>query len=119
MPAKGGQTVSRSVGVRMTNGRVSLRWTASPHSARSWLDFPACGAFRWTEAVREAGELADTRHARSEALLHEGVGELRPGEVYFECDQTFAFDSTFSLKGDGRKFVIIASQDRRHVAKPY
>jgi len=72
-------------------------------------------AFRWTEAVSKPGEIADVRHARSEALLHEGVGELRPGEVYFESDQTFAFDSTFSLKGDGRKFVIIASQGGRHV----
>lgn len=76
-------------------------------------------AFRWTEAAPQPGDSAADRHSRNETLLHEGVGELGPGEVYFESDQTFPFDSTFSLKGDGRKFVVIASQERRHVAKPY
>jgi len=79
-------------------------------------EFPA---FRWTEASSQPGDSPTDRHARNETLLHEGVGELGPGEAYFESDQTFPFDSTFSLKGDGRKFVIIASQERRHVAKPY
>lgn len=76
-------------------------------------------AFRWTEAVFQPGEIPGEKHARNETLLHDGVSKLAAGEVYFECDQTFAFDSTFSLKGDGRKFVVIASQGRKHVAKPY
>jgi hypothetical protein len=51
--------------------------------------------------------------------LEEGVDELYPGEVFFRCDQTLVFDTTFELKGDGRRFVIIASGHRKHVAKPY
>lgn len=74
-------------------------------------------AFHWREA--DARDPSVPRHVRDERLLEEGVSALGAGEVYFECDQTVAFDTTFSLKGDGRKFVIIASSGRRHVAKPY
>lgn len=75
-------------------------------------------AFNWTEAAAiEDG--ASAKHARNLDLLVNGVSELAPGEAYFLCDQTFAFDTTFSLKGDGRKFVVIASQTGAHVAKPY
>jgi len=78
-------------------------------------------AFNWTEAAAVAigDEAAEEKHPRNHDLLVNGVGELAPGEVYFFCDQTFAFDTTFSLKGDGRKFVIIAAQNGAHVAKPY
>jgi hypothetical protein len=58
-------------------------------------------------------------HERNIELLENGIDELGPGEVYFRCDQTFAFDTTLKLKGDGRSFVIIASGSGKHVAKPY
>lgn len=82
------------------------------------VEYPA---FHWTEASAELvpSEIPEIKHVRNEALLSNGVSELGIGEVYFECDQTFAFDTTFSLKGDGRKFVIIASSSGKHVAKPY
>lgn len=78
-------------------------------------------AFEWTEAtpvLTEGGE-EGPRHTRGGELLDSGVDEIGTGEVYFHSDQTFVFDTTFSLKGDGRKFVIIASEEGRHVAKPY
>ncbi len=59
------------------------------------------------------------RHARGPELLESGVTEVLPGEVFFRCDQTLVFDTTFELKGDGRQFVIIASGHGQHVAKPY
>lgn len=80
-------------------------------------EFPA---FHWTEA--RAGDdpgAGHEDHSRGEKLLHDGVSELHAGEVYFQADQTFAFDTPFTLKGDGRKFVIIASDAGKHVAKPY
>lgn len=76
-------------------------------------------AFHWTEANTPGGEAPSEKHMRNQSLLREGVSELGVGEVYFECDQTFAFDTTFSLKGDGRKFVVIASLAGKHVAKPF
>lgn len=74
-------------------------------------------AYDWTE--RPPNGFAHERHARNLELLENGVDELGPGEVYFRCDQTFAFDTTLQLKGDGRSFVIIASNAGKHVAKPY
>ncbi len=74
-------------------------------------------AYDWTESPPT--RLAHERHARNLELLENGVDELGPGEVYFYCDQTFAFDTTLSLKGDGRAFVVIASNAGKHVAKPY
>ena len=78
-------------------------------------------AFEWTESAPTltANDPAAEKHVRDATLLHDGVSELAPGEVFFRCDQTFAFDTTLSLKGDGRKYVIIASQAGKHVAKPY
>lgn len=77
-------------------------------------------AFTWTEAAPvKVDENGPEKHLRNRDLLVNGVDTLAPGEVYFRCDQTFAFDTTFSLKGDGRQFVIIASQAGAHVAKPY
>jgi hypothetical protein len=78
-------------------------------------------AFDWTEArIPEVGEDPPLPpHARNEELLKNGVTELRPGEARFHCDQTLAFDTTFELKGDGRKFVVISSQAGEHAAKPY
>ena len=77
-------------------------------------------AFGWFEPrLPEAGEEAPPAHMRDQELLEEGVSDLRPGEALFKCDQTFVFDTTLELKGDGRKFVIIASDNGRHVAKPY
>ena len=77
-------------------------------------------AFGWFEApLPQPGEDAPRTHIRDHELLDQGVSDLRPGEVLFTCDQTFVFDTTFELKGDGRKFVIIASENGRHVAKPY
>lgn len=73
--------------------------------------------FDWIEEAAIAVD--QPRHARSPELLEEGVDELYPGEVYFRCDQTLVFDTTFELKGDGRQFVIIASGRGKHVAKPY
>jgi hypothetical protein len=81
-------------------------------------EFPA---FEWTEATPVLGEdqTNTPRHVRDEHLLEEGISDIGTGEVYFHCDQTFAFDTTFSMKGDGRKYVIIGSEEGRHVAKPY
>jgi len=78
-------------------------------------------AFKWTEAtpVLGQGDVSEPKHSRNEALLSEGVSQMAPGEVYFLCDQTLLFDTTFSLKADGRKFVVIASGNGYHVAKPY
>ena len=78
-------------------------------------------AFEWTEAtpVLTAGQEEGPRHMRGSELIENGVDEIGVGEVYFQSDQTFVFDTTFSLKGDGRKFVIIASEGGSHVAKPY
>lgn len=79
-------------------------------------------AFEWTEATpvlgAESGDQPE-KHLRGEELVRNGISEIAPGEVVFRCDQTFAFDTTFSVKGDGRKFVVIASEEGRHVAKPY
>ncbi len=72
-----------------------------------------------TEAVPAIAATADERHTRNQALLSGGVGELGPGEVYFFCDLTLVFDTLLELKGDGRKFVVIASDSGRHAAKPY
>lgn len=77
-------------------------------------------AFHWTEAgLPGPGEPSAPPHVRDQELLDHGVSELRPGEVSFQCDQTFAFDTTLEVKGDGRKFVIISGETGRHVAKPY
>jgi len=73
--------------------------------------------FDWFEAPAETS--AEPRHARDHDLLENGVDRLAPGEAFFRCDQTLAFDTPFELKGDGRKFVVIASENGRHVAKPY
>lgn len=82
-------------------------------------EFPA---YQWTEAAPILGaheEHPAEKHTRSEKLINDGIDEIAPGEVYFQCDHTFAFDTTFTMKGDGRKFVVIASEEGRHVAKPY
>ena len=77
-------------------------------------------AYDWQEEpITQAGEEVAPRHARKAELLEEGVDELRPGEVSFRCDQTIVFDTTFALKGDNRKFVIIHSDAGAHVARPY
>lgn len=77
-------------------------------------------AFNWREAEAiPVPEGRQTRHVRDRMLLENGVLELAPGEVYFHCDLTLAFDTLLELKGDGRKFVIIASGRGDHVAKPY
>lgn len=78
-------------------------------------------AFHWTEKAAGARgcDGVGEKHPRNLGLLLEGVSELAPGEASFLCDQTLPFDTTFSLKGDGRKFVVIASQAGAHVAKPY
>jgi hypothetical protein len=75
-------------------------------------------AFDWTEQPITPGD-DQPRHARGPELFEEGVGDLSPGEVFFRCDQTLVFDTTFELKGDGRQFVIITSGLGQHVAKPY
>lgn len=75
-------------------------------------------AMDWTEIPVVAGEEKPT-HVRGPELLEDGVWELYPGEVSFFCDQTLVFDTTFELKGDGRQFVVIASGQGQHVAKPY
>ncbi len=80
-------------------------------------EFPA---FYWFEMpLPGPGETPSHPHSRNEDLLEKGVSELRPGEVSFTCDQTFVFDTTFELKGDGRKFVVLQSDKGRHIAKPY
>lgn len=81
-------------------------------------EFPA---FEWTEAAPVLGTTDDPveKHTRGEKLISDGLSEIAPGEVFFRCDLTFAFDTTFTMKGDGRKFVIIASENGQHVAKPY
>lgn len=77
-------------------------------------------AYQWFESpLPEEGEEPLPPHARDRDLLENGVSELRPGEVSFVCDQTLVFDTTFALKGDNRKFVVIASSHGRHIAKPY
>ncbi|MEO8350957.1 MAG: hypothetical protein ABI680_04445 [Chthoniobacteraceae bacterium] len=77
-------------------------------------------AFDWFESpIPGPGETPAHSRNRNEDLLEKGVSELRPGEVSFVCDQTFVFDTTFELKGDGRKFVILQSGNGRHIAKPY
>lgn len=83
-------------------------------------------AHDWREAAAGMGATvapvectAEERHPRNQSLLVIGVGELGPGEVYFCSDLTFVFDTLLELKGDGRKFVVIASENGRHVAKPY
>lgn len=77
-------------------------------------------AFDWHEAAAGVGDAGATeRHVRDQALLENGVDSLGPGEVYFFCDLTLVFDTIFELKGDGRKFVVIASTTGKHVAKPY
>ena len=77
-------------------------------------------AFNWREVpASPPGEEAEGRHARNPQLFEAGVAEPAPGEVFFRCDQRIVFDTTFSLKGDGRKFVIISSRAGEHVAKPY
>lgn len=80
-------------------------------------EFPA---FDWFEVpMPEAGDTPSHAHSRNADLLEKGVDELRSGEVSFKCDQTFVFDTTFEMKGDGRKFVVIQSDRGRHIAKPY
>lgn len=80
-------------------------------------EFPA---YQWFEApLPHPGEEAPPPHARDKDLMETGIIELRPGEVSFTCDQSFVFDTPFTLKGDGRKFVIISHRDGRYVAKPY
>ena len=81
-------------------------------------EFPA---FDWTEAVIPRGQDSpEPPHTRDQTLLENGVSDgLRAGEVQFRCDQTFSFDTTFELKGDGRKFVILSASRGVHVAKPY
>lgn len=78
-------------------------------------------AFRWQEVPLPASteEVPAEKHARNEELLKNGVMTLVPGEATFQCDQTFAFDTTFSLKGDGRMFVVMSSNAGQHVAKPF
>jgi len=77
-------------------------------------------AFHWFEApLPHPGETVAHPHFRDRDLLEKGVSDLRPGEVRFKCDQTIAFDTTFALKGDGRKFVVISNNAGEHVAKPY
>jgi len=75
-------------------------------------------AIDWMEEPATASN-DQPRHARGPELLQNGVTEVLPGEVFFRCDQTLVFDTTFELKGDGRQFVIIASGQGQHVAKPY
>lgn len=75
-------------------------------------------AYNWWEAPARSGE-PKLRHARDQEIIKRGVTELRAGEVFFHCDQSIPFDTTFEMKGDGRKFVIISSKGRLHVAKPY
>jgi len=79
-------------------------------------------AFNWREvplpvSTEEAALTA--KHARNGDLREHGVATLAPGEATFVCDQTIAFDTTFSMKGDGRMFVIISSSAGNHVAKPF
>lgn len=77
-------------------------------------------AHDWYEAPSGAGDAAaPERHTRDQALLENGVDSLGAGEVYFYCDLTLVFDTIFELKGDGRKFVVLASTAGKHVAKPY
>ena len=77
-------------------------------------------AYNWTEApIPQEGEHVAHPHFRNQDLLKKGVGELRPGEVRFLCDQSIGFDTTFTLKGDGRKFVVISNSGGEHIAKPY
>ncbi|CAN5332120.1 hypothetical protein BH09VER1_BH09VER1_49460 [soil metagenome] len=74
----------------------------------------------WLEAPSGVGAAASPeRHMRDQNLLENGVDSLSAGEVYFHCDLTLVFDTAFELKGDGRKFVVIASNTGKHVAKPY
>ena len=78
-------------------------------------------AFHWREAPLPLSteEATAPKHARDSGLRENGVTTLAPGEAVFHCDQTFAFDTTFSLKGDGRMFVVISSSAGDHVAKPF
>lgn len=78
-------------------------------------------AMGWHEAGLPAGgdDPPPPPHARNREVLESGVSDLRPGEACFRCDQNLAFDTTFTLKGDGRKFVVISSRDGVIVAKPY
>ncbi len=77
-------------------------------------------AFDWFESpLVTPGREIPAPHARNKELLEKGVHEMRPGEVSFICDQTLRFDTTFALKGDNRKFVVISSGAGRHIAKPY
>lgn len=77
-------------------------------------------AYHWQECpLPPPGETVPRTHVRSQDLLEQGVSELSPGEVSFTCDLTLVFDTTFALKGDNRKFVIISSKGHQHVAKPY
>ena len=108
--------VSRSPGeIRFStaiDGGMNVAMLVSPTIILNDHEFPA---FEWTET--SVGD--EPPHARDRELLENGVAHLRAGEVQFRCDQTFAFDTTFELKGDGRKFVIISSDRGLHVAKPY
>ncbi|HEX8373111.1 MAG TPA: hypothetical protein VF585_10045 [Chthoniobacterales bacterium] len=77
-------------------------------------------AYEWhEEPISDTPAENAPRHARNSELLAEGVDALSPGEVSFRCDQTLVFDTTFALKGDNRKFVVIESEAGKHVAKPY
>jgi len=77
-------------------------------------------AYDWYEApLPKPGEPAELPHSRNSDVLEKGVSELSSGEASFLCDQTFVFDTLLSLKGDGRKFVVLSGDGGRHVAKPY
>ena len=77
-------------------------------------------AYQWYESPLLApGAEAQAPHMRNQDLLEKGVTDLRPGEVSFLCDQTLVFDTTFALKGDGRKYVVLSGNGGRHIAKPY
>ncbi|MGC1480240.1 MAG: hypothetical protein WA771_07030 [Chthoniobacterales bacterium] len=77
-------------------------------------------AFDWEEAPANVEESARSeRHTRNAELLSSDISQLGPGEATFTCDHTFAFDTPFELKGDGRQFVVISTSEHRHVAKPF
>jgi hypothetical protein len=47
-----------------------------------------------------------------------GLLVLKPGEVSFMCDTTFSAETKFTLKGDGRRFVVLSGLNRKHQARP-